>query len=57
VELSRKRAEAVKAYLMKEGIEADRIETRGEGPDSPIASNATRAGRQSNRRIEFQIIK
>jgi OOP family OmpA-OmpF porin len=57
VELSRKRAEAVKAYLMKEGVEADRIETRGEGPDSPISSNNTRAGRQSNRRIEFQIIK
>jgi outer membrane protein OmpA-like peptidoglycan-associated protein len=57
VELSRKRAEAVKAYMMKRGVEADRIETRGEGPDSPVATNNTRAGRQSNRRIEFQIIK
>lgn len=57
VELSRRRAEAVKAYLMKRGVEADRIETRGEGPDSPISSNKTPAGRQANRRIEFQIIK
>jgi OOP family OmpA-OmpF porin len=57
VELSRRRAEAVKAYLMKRGVEPDRIETRGEGPDSPISSNKTRAGRQANRRIEFQIIK
>jgi outer membrane protein OmpA-like peptidoglycan-associated protein len=57
VELSRKRAEAVKAFLMKKGVEADRIETRGEGPDSPVASNKTQAGRQANRRIEFQIIK
>jgi outer membrane protein OmpA-like peptidoglycan-associated protein len=57
VDLSRKRAEAVKAYLIKQGVEPDRIETRGEGPDSPITSNATRAGRQANRRIEFQIIK
>jgi outer membrane protein OmpA-like peptidoglycan-associated protein len=31
--------------------------TRGEGPDSPIADNKTAAGRQTNRRIEFQIIK
>jgi len=57
VELSQKRADSVKAFLVKKGVPWDRIETRGEGPDSPIASNATRAGRQSNRRIEFQIIK
>ena len=57
VELSRKRAEAVKGYLMKRGVEANRIETRGEGPDEPVSSNATKAGRQANRRIEFQIIK
>jgi outer membrane protein OmpA-like peptidoglycan-associated protein len=57
VELSRKRAESVKAYLIEQGVEANRIETRGEGPDSPLATNGTRAGRQANRRIEFQIIK
>ena len=34
-----------------------RVETRGEGPDTPIASNTTKLGRQQNRRIEFQIIK
>jgi OOP family OmpA-OmpF porin len=57
VELSRKRAESVKAFLVKQGIAFDRIETRGEGPDEPLTSNTTRAGRQANRRIEFQIIK
>jgi len=57
VELSRRRADAVKYYMMQRGVEPDRIETRGEGPDSPIADNGTRAGRQANRRIEFQIIK
>jgi outer membrane protein OmpA-like peptidoglycan-associated protein len=57
VDLSRRRAEAVKTFLMDRGIDADRIMTRGEGPDSPIASNSTPAGRQANRRIEFQIIK
>jgi OOP family OmpA-OmpF porin len=55
--LSKRRAEAVKAYLMKRGVEADRIETLGEGPDSPMTSNSTRQGRQQNRRIEFQIIQ
>jgi outer membrane protein OmpA-like peptidoglycan-associated protein len=57
VVLSKRRAEAVKAYLMKRGVEADRIETLGEGPDSPITTNNTRQGRQQNRRIEFQIIQ
>lgn len=57
VALSKRRADAVKAYLMKRGVEAGRIETHGEGPDSPVSSNATRAGRQANRRIEFQIIQ
>jgi len=57
VELSRRRAESVKAFLIRQGVAPDRIETRGEGPDTPIASNATKLGRQTNRRIEFQIIK
>jgi outer membrane protein OmpA-like peptidoglycan-associated protein len=57
VEISRRRADAVRYYLTQRGVDFGRIETRGEGPDSPIASNNTRAGRQANRRIEFQIIK
>lgn len=57
IDLSRRRAEAVKTYLMDRGVDAERIMTRGEGPDSPIADNKTAAGRQTNRRIEFQIIK
>ena len=57
VDLSRRRAEAVKTFLMDRGVDAERILTRGEGPDSPIADNKTAAGRAQNRRIEFQIIK
>jgi outer membrane protein OmpA-like peptidoglycan-associated protein len=57
VELSRRRAEAVKTFLMDRGVDPERILTRGEGPDSPIADNNTRVGRALNRRIEFQIIK
>jgi len=54
--LSAERAESVKAYLVIKGIDADRIETRGAGPDEPIADNATPAGKQKNRRIEFKLI-
>jgi OmpA-OmpF porin, OOP family len=57
VELSRRRAEAVKTFMMERGVDAERVLTRGEGPDMPIADNKTRAGRQQNRRIEFQIVQ
>jgi outer membrane protein OmpA-like peptidoglycan-associated protein len=57
VELSRRRAEAVKTFLMDRGVDSERIMTRGEGPDAPLTTNDTRAGRAQNRRIEFQIIK
>jgi OOP family OmpA-OmpF porin len=56
VDLSQRRAESVKAYLVGKGIAEDRIETRGAGPDEPIADNKTAAGKQKNRRIEFKLI-
>lgn len=49
-------ANAVKLYLVAQGIAADRIETRGAGPDEPIVSNKTAAGRAHNRRIELTIL-
>ena len=51
--LSQQRADTVKAYLANKGIAADRMTTKGYGPDQPITSNATAAGRAQNRRIEF----
>jgi outer membrane protein OmpA-like peptidoglycan-associated protein len=51
--LSQRRADAVKAWLVKQGIAADRIGAKGYGPDNPVASNKTADGRQKNRRIEF----
>ena len=55
VELSGKRAESVKAYLVEHGVAADRIETQGMGPDEPIAKNNTPGGRAKNRRIELKL--
>lgn len=51
--LSLKRAEAVKKYLVKRRVFADRIAIEGYGEKYPIASNRTMAGRAQNRRIEI----
>ncbi len=56
VDLSGRRAASVKQYLVDAGIEASRIETRGAGPDEPIADNKTKAGKAQNRRIEFKLL-
>ncbi|WP_222538016.1 OmpA family protein [Pedobacter polysacchareus] len=53
--LSKDRAEAVKAYLVSQGANASRIEAVGYGPNQPIATNKTAAGRQQNRRVEFTL--
>ena len=54
--LSEDRANAVKDYLVSRGVESSRVETRGVGPDEPIADNKTAAGRTQNRRIEFELL-
>ena len=54
-ELSRKRAEAVRTYLVRQGVGSQRIELAGYGDASPVASNETRAGRMSNRRVEIEV--
>lgn len=55
--LSEARARAVRDYLMKAGIEGARLEPRGFGASKPLASNATPAGREQNRRVEFIVIE
>jgi outer membrane protein OmpA-like peptidoglycan-associated protein len=54
--LSQKRAFALKAFLINQGVESKRIETEWFGQTKPIASNKTTEGRQKNRRVEMTII-
>jgi OmpA-OmpF porin, OOP family len=55
VELSQRRAEAVRIFLASNGIRADRILARGHGESYPVTTNTTEAGRQQNRRVEVVI--
>ncbi len=53
--LSLKRAQAVKDWLVSKGISADRMKVVGKGASEPVASNDTEDGKAQNRRIEFLV--
>jgi OmpA-OmpF porin, OOP family len=53
--LSEGRAQAVKDYLASHGVPAKSLAAKGYGPTLPLDSNATDAGRERNRRVEFVI--
>ncbi len=53
--LSEDRASSVRAYLVRKGIEANRLTSTGFGITKPLLSNDTEAGQQRNRRVEFKI--
>ncbi len=54
--LSRQRAVAVQNWLVRHGIQGERLVAKGFGQDRPLADNDTEAGRQKNRRVEFHIL-
>jgi len=56
MDLSSRRAFAVKSYLILNGVAADRLDSTGYGENSPMGDNNTPEGRALNRRIEFRVI-
>ena len=57
LELSQKRAESVRNYLIKNGIASNRVTAKGYGETQPIADNSTPEGKAKNRRTEVKILK
>jgi len=55
--LSKERVDVVKKFLVKNGIKARRISTKGYGPTRPIASNNSEETRRLNRRVEMTVLK
>ena len=55
--LSQRRADAIKEYLVKQGIDASRIKAVGYGIEMSIGDNNSRIGRRLNRRTEFKILQ
>jgi outer membrane protein OmpA-like peptidoglycan-associated protein len=53
--LSQKRANAVKDFLLKKGVDGSKLETIGYGASKPIGDNDTPDGRQKNRRVELNV--
>jgi outer membrane protein OmpA-like peptidoglycan-associated protein len=57
LELSNRRAEAVRRYLMSKGVDADRLVAKGYGESAPVEPGSTDEARAENRRVEFKITK
>jgi len=55
LDLSKRRAESVKSYLVSKGLVASSLTAQGFGKTKPIASNSTAEGRAENRRVEFEV--
>lgn len=56
-QLSLQRAEAVRQYLIKQGLPAANLKTKGYGASQPLADNQTELGKAQNRRLEFRVLK
>lgn len=56
IELSKKRAQAIIDFFVKEGLARDRIEIDFQGEANPVGNNSTEEGKQLNRRVDFSFI-
>ncbi len=57
MDLSQRRAEAVRDYLISRGLPAQQVVAKGMGPDRPVADNSSAEGRANNRRVEIVVSK
>ncbi len=57
MDLSQRRAESIRAWLVGHGVDPARLTARGYGETRPLADNATRTGRAANRRVEFVVLE
>lgn len=55
MDLSQKRAESVRAWLIERGVQSERLDAKGFGPDHPLQPNDTPKNRANNRRVQFII--
>jgi len=55
MKLSKRRAQAVRDYLISIGADASKMEVDGEGETQPVADNSTKEGRAKNRRVEIEV--
>ena len=56
IRLSQRRADAVRDYLIDQGVSGANMKAKGYGPANPVATNSTRSGRAANRRVEMHIL-
>lgn len=57
LDLSQRRVEAVRTWLVQNGVSEARLVAKGYGESKPIQSNATEAGKAANRRVQFMIVQ